>query len=80
MSRWAKSSWSIITTTIIIIVKYTCLYDYNTDINECASSPCHQNATCTNVDGSFTCECDVGYVGDGFICPGKIYQPMHMHN
>ncbi len=39
-----------------------------TDIDECLAFPCDPNATCTNLVGSFTCECDEGYVGDGFTC------------
>ncbi|MEM7676133.1 MAG: calcium-binding EGF-like domain-containing protein [Myxococcota bacterium] len=40
------------------------------DIDECAmtSSPCSDNATCTNEPGSFTCDCDTGFVGDGLTC------------
>ncbi|XP_066295683.1 nephronectin-like [Branchiostoma lanceolatum] len=30
--------------------------------------PCHVKATCTNTDGSFCCNCSVGYTGDGFNC------------
>jgi hypothetical protein len=40
------------------------------DINECAASPCHVFATCTNVPGSFQCACNVGFTGDGFNCNG----------
>ena len=29
---------------------------------------CHENATCKNTNGSFTCECDPGYTGDGRLC------------
>ncbi len=35
------------------------------DINECDTNPCHEFATCTNTEGSFTCVCDEGYEGDG---------------
>ena len=40
------------------------------DIDECVSNPCHPNATCTNENGTFTCECDAGYEGNGFTCQG----------
>ena len=40
------------------------------DIDECVSSPCHPNATCTNENGTFTCECDTGYTGNGYSCQG----------
>ncbi len=48
-------------------------YHYS-DIDECTqlTHNCHQNATCNNVDGSFTCVCKPGYSGDGTICTGKI--------
>jgi len=37
------------------------------DIDECAldTDNCGANATCTNTDGSFSCACDIGYVGNG---------------
>jgi hypothetical protein len=41
------------------------------DINECSSKPCHPNATCTDKEGSFDCECNVGYSGNGFNCSSK---------
>ena len=40
-----------------------------TDVDECESgSPCHKDATCFNSPGSYSCNCDVGYTGDGVIC------------
>jgi len=45
------------------------------DINECETSDnggCSSAATCTNIIGSFTCECLTGYTGDGFACDGKL--------
>ena len=33
---------------------------------------CHDNATCTDGDGSYTCVCNVGFHGDGFSCKGTI--------
>ena len=41
------------------------------DMNECSSDPCHTNATCTNIAGSYTCECNEGYTGDGYDCKGE---------
>jgi len=41
-----------------------------TDDDECAlgTHNCDVNATCTNTPGSFTCACNGGYQGDGFVC------------
>ncbi|MCP3170034.1 FG-GAP-like repeat-containing protein [Myxococcus qinghaiensis] len=41
-----------------------------TDIDECAAGTdnCDENATCTNIGGSFTCACTAGYEGDGVTC------------
>jgi len=46
--------------------------DY-TDINECATNNggCADEASCTNIEGGFTCSCSPGFTGDGFICTGK---------
>eukprot|EP01084_Bolivina_argentea_P109137 195061_1 len=41
-----------------------------TDFDECDvnTHDCDVNAFCTNTDGSFTCECNSGYSGDGKTC------------
>ena len=44
------------------------------DINECNTANdnnCHENAICTNTNGSFTCQCQNGYTGNGITCNGK---------
>ncbi|GMR43505.1 hypothetical protein PMAYCL1PPCAC_13700, partial [Pristionchus mayeri] len=41
------------------------------DIDECAESAgtcCPAHAHCTNKPGSYACECDRGYTGDGYNC------------
>ena len=48
------------------IVLFYCVLD----INECDFYPCHSNATCSNIRGSYICICDVGYTGDGIQCHG----------
>ena len=47
--------------------KFCCLL---TDLNECdrRTNDCHQNATCTNKRGSYSCKCNHGFIGDGFKC------------
>ena len=48
-----------------------------TDINECMANTddCDTNAVCTNTPGSFTCDCNQGYSGDGLNCVGKYSSP-----
>ena len=58
---------------------YTCTctvpwFEYNAgtftcdDVEECLTSPCAVNASCSNSIGSFSCDCNDGYFGDGFTC------------
>jgi hypothetical protein len=42
-------------------------YDF-IDIDECSSNPCHSNANCTDNEGSFDCQCNSGFSGDGYNC------------
>ena len=46
----------------------------HSDINECELdelNDCHDNATCNNTIGNYTCECMNGYRGDGLHCQGN---------
>jgi hypothetical protein len=45
---------------------------YFSDVNECASNThnCNDNAICTNTNGSFTCVCKNGFLGNGVNCTG----------
>ena len=46
------------------------------DVNECRNGEnnCHDNATCTNIPGSFTCKCKPGYSGDGLTCESMKFE------
>ena len=46
------------------------------DIDECSdgSHTCDGNANCTNTDGSFKCQCEIGFSGDGTTCRGNSIQ------
>ena len=48
-------------------------YTSFSDNDECTSGTnnCHNNAICTNTDGSFTCACNTGYGGNGVTCTGR---------
>ncbi|CAB3998717.1 Dendrite extension defective 1 [Paramuricea clavata] len=44
------------------------------DINECVqtSKVCHAQANCSNIPGSFSCQCSSGFEGDGIQdCTGQ---------
>ena len=45
----------------------------HTDINECTEGTDNCQQTCTNTDGSFTCDCDTGFrlATDGHNCNGQ---------
>ncbi|KAI0235484.1 hypothetical protein LSAT2_013992 [Lamellibrachia satsuma] len=41
---------------------HTCLCQKN-DVNECLSNPCHNDGTCNDNIGSYSCTCTKGYIG-----------------
>ena len=55
-----------------IILTFGLFYAFNhIDIDECGGNPCHANASCENIVGSFICRCDEEFTGDGFDCTGE---------
>ena len=47
----------------------------NADVNECQTNIafCAENADCADTEGSYTCACSTGFMGDGFIsCTGAV--------
>ena len=49
------------------------------DIDECLtdSHVCHMNASCINIDGSYECNCNLGFSGTGYKCSKECAQPCH---
>ena len=42
------------------------------DIDECKGNhSCHEDANCTNTNGSYVCDCQPGYTGNGQNCTGE---------
>ena len=50
------------------------------DVNECNSTPCG-SGTCVNTEGSYTCDCDSGYISTQTTCVtnGKGVNNFHPH-
>ena len=62
---------------LYFFVTFECKHDFQLellDIDECTKngSPCDDNATCTDNNGSYECECNDGYTGDGYNCTGRL--------
>ena len=44
------------------------------DVDECKTGValCDVNATCSNINGYYACECNSGFEGDGVFCTSKL--------
>ena len=51
------------------------IINYLLDFDECTEGPttCDMNADCINTDGSYSCACEAGYMGDGTTCTGRTH-------
>ena len=61
------------------ILGYVCNTFNVSDINECQvrTDNCHTNALCTDTIGSFRCDCQIGYYGDGANCSSKLSKDLN---
>jgi len=60
---------------VLSLVKISCIC-FLADINECSgANNCSVNSTCTNTNGSYTCECHAGFtlLADQRTCQGTLF-------
>ena len=64
----------------LVIIKFNFLADSKLlDVDECSYDRCHQNASCINEVGSFICDCNDGFVGNGLNCEGNRMLQKYVH-
>ena len=59
---------NVLVSKICCCIHQELTYSSITEIDECLDDPCDSNATCTNTDGSYICECNTGFTGNGTDC------------
>ena len=48
---------------------------YILELDECSDpslNDCHMNANCTDIPGSYVCDCKLGYEGNGTFCESMV--------
>uniref|UniRef100_A0A8D3BLS7 Nidogen-2 n=1 Tax=Scophthalmus maximus TaxID=52904 RepID=A0A8D3BLS7_SCOMX len=65
------------TCVVALVCPLRCIFGAHSAayVDECSSSPCHVNARCINRLGSFQCQCQPGFDGDGFYCSEQEERP-----
>ena len=69
--HYAKLTFVCVGCIAMIIFLLTSVWtaaESDTDECETGSHECAANALCTNLDNTYTCDCDAGYTGDGWDC------------
>ena len=61
VAEWVKYMFNLIGRILLFVFL---------DVDECKESEdkCHSDADCTNIVGSYKCQCKKGYLGDGLTC------------
>ena len=57
--------------SLIFLIKF--MLFFHIDLDECSEGidNCGIHARCINVVGSYLCQCENGYIGDGISCLGE---------
>ncbi len=65
--------YTFLVTGQIIIIKFVIDETSYLDIHECLLEidDCHDDAICTDIIGSYTCQCKEGFTGDSSDCQGR---------
>lgn len=56
----------------LVALKYDVVLScwFHIDIDECDGQVCNMHANCSNTIGSYMCQCDAGFTGNGENCTG----------
>ena len=61
----------IVRTTVLFQIAVVTMIFFVLDIVYCdGDPPCHVNATCNDIPGSYECNCFDGFTGNGTRCDG----------